>query len=337
VALGAASAGCSSASGANPDSGTAADTAGSTGGNSGTGGTAGTGGAGAAESAVGTFLLTMTAPQAAADGKAAVPGATTILGTLSDGPTPPLAGTKVAASDGSCQLLTPATPFCATPCGSAVCVANDVCQSYPNVKNAGTVTLGGVTCSAGSSAVELKNIAGNYQLPAGVSCSYPGFAEGDKLVLSLSGGDVGTVALDTSGIAPLTLTNAGLSLASNQALTLTWPAAHDPKASHVHVKLDISHHGGSRGAVICDSDDTGSVTLSGTLMTKLLALGIAGFPTIIVTRTATGAASTSLGRVEFVVSSAVERAVEIAGLVSCTSDDVCAPLGKTCQSDLTCK
>lgn len=72
------------------------------------------------------------------------------------------------------------------------------------------------------------------------------------------------------------------------------------------------------------------------ILTELVNLGVAGFPAIAVTRKAVGSTTISPGRVELVVSSEVERAVEIPGLTSCTDDMQC-PNGQTCQSDLTCK
>jgi hypothetical protein len=257
-----------------------------------------------------------------------------VLGRVSDGPTPPLTASKQTAMDGACQLLVPVTPFCSPSCGAGVCIADGVCQAYPKVQNLGDVTVSGIDC--GGASVTLKNTSGNYQLPPGVSCSYPGFKEGDSLRLMAAGADLPAFSAVTTGIAPLELTTTALPVAAGQDFHLTWKPAANPKASHIHVKLDISHHGGTRGAVHCDLDDTGDVTISGALMTKLLALGVAGYPTVIVTRTATGTAALASGHVEFKIASDVETAVQISGLLSCGSDADC-PTGKTCQADLTCQ
>ena len=72
------------------------------------------------------------------------------------------------------------------------------------------------------------------------------------------------------------------------------------------------------------------------LVTKLLSLGVAGFPTVVVTRQWIGSTTIAPGRVDLVISSSLERTVTIDGLVSCT-DTVDCPDGQTCQSDLTCK
>lgn len=321
---------CGGGSGASATGGAATGGAVSTGGTPGTA----TGGAGGGDPLLGTFVVTMTAPVPATGTAAAMPGTTTVLGRVSDGATPPLTSSKQTAMDGACQLLVPVSPFCSPSCGSGVCVADGVCQAYPKVQNLGDVTLSGIDC--GGASVTLKNTSGNYQLPSGTACTYPGFKEGDTIRLAATGADLPAFNIMTTGIAPLELTTTALPVAAGQDFQLSWKAASNPKASHIHVKLDISHHGGTRGAVHCDLDDTGALTISGALMTKLLGLGVAGYPTVIVTRTATGTASLDRGHVDFKLSSDVETAVQISGLLSCGSDADC-PTGKTCQSDLTCQ
>ncbi len=86
----------------------------------------------------------------------------------------------------------------------------------------------------------------------------------------------------------------------------------------------------------CETADSGSLELDGALITELLDLGVAGFPTIIVTRESTGSVVTALGRIDLVLAAKIERAVTIAGLVSCTEDADC-PDGQTCQPNLTCQ
>jgi hypothetical protein len=103
----------------------------------------------------------------------------------------------------------------------------------------------------------------------------------------------------------------------------------------VHIKIDISHHGGSRGQIECDADDTGALTISAELMTELIKLGVAGFPSVILTRASTDSAKIEVGRVELAVSSKTERIVTVAGYESCTADSDCPDSG-VCLPDLTC-
>jgi len=102
------------------------------------------------------------------------------------------------------------------------------------------------------------------------------------------------------------------------------------------VKLDISHHGGSKGMIECDTDDDGALDIPSELVTSLLDLGAAGYPTIIVTRHSDGSTRIAPGFVHLSAASSVEKAVGVPGLSSCNEDTDCL-MGKTCQSDLSCK
>jgi hypothetical protein len=88
--------------------------------------------------------------------------------------------------------------------------------------------------------------------------------------------------------------------------------------------------------ISCDTADSGSLEIGGALITELLGLGVAGFPTIIVTRQAVGSATIAEGRIDLLLASSLEYAVQIDGLTSCTDDVDCSD-GQTCQSDLTCQ
>jgi hypothetical protein len=125
----------------------------------------------------------------------------------------------------------------------------------------------------------------------------------------------------------------------------TWGAAKNPEQSRLLLDLDISHHGGTRGRIVCDTDDDGELTISGELMTALIGLGVAGFPTVELTRVSSGGADIAQGCVQLRVSSFVCQAVTVADVTSCT-DTTCSadssgwvpcPDGMTCRSDLVCE
>lgn len=279
----------------------------------------------------GTFQVRLIAPTPTASGY------TAIVGKVSDGPTPAQIVWEQAAAEGSCRLLKPRVPFCNTPCGgSAVCIENDTCQNHPAAQNVGTVHTRGVRTEAGASEFSMEAVAKSYQPPASVKCPFPAFDEGDDLTFTTTGGAYAPFALRAKGIVPLTLLTGTLRLEDNQPLTLTWTPPGLADLSAIHVKLDISHHGGTKGMIECDASDTGSLLLPAALLTQLKNLGVAGFPTIVVTRKAVGSTVIAPGRIDLVISSDIERAVEIPGVRSCTSDMDC-PGGQTCQNDLTCK
>ncbi len=252
---------------------------------------------------------------------------TTLLGVVGDGPQPVTVQWDASMTDGACELQVPSVPFCSTPCGSdAACVADEVCLAYPTKQDLGEVTVTGVETDAGDTTFTMEAINGSYQ--PSVALAYPPFDDGAAVTVDAVG-----LSLTGAGIAPLEITSADPILDAAQPVTLTWTAG-DADA-RFRVALDISHHGGSRGRIVCDAPDTGSLTISGEMIDGLLDLGVAGFPTILLSRHAVGSTVITAGRVDLDVSSEVERPVTIPGLESCTEDNECTPPA-TCRDDLTC-
>lgn len=284
---------------------------------------------------LGTFQVSLV--PALDNGTTTTPAYSALLGKIYDGVQPEAIVWTTTGTAGGCTLTTPHAPFCATPCGSsAVCVADDTCKPYPTSQTVGSVTATGLATQGGETSFTMDPIANAYQPPSSVKLAYPAFVEGEKFELVASGSAFAeSFTVGTRGVAPLALATGTLALQPNTPLALTWtaPAA---TGSTIHVKLDISHHGGSKGKLECDLPDTGSATLDGGLITQLLNLGAAGYPTIIVTRARTGSAAVTKGRIDLVASSTVEKAVTVPGIISCTDTTDC-PSPQTCQPDLTCK
>jgi hypothetical protein len=296
-------------------------------------------GSGNADALVGTFRVNLIAPVAATAMTAATPGHTAILGSVSDGVAPAGTMLEVMASEGACRLLRPRVPFCNTPCGgSAVCVANDTCQPYPKTQNVGaTVVVKGIRTTAGATEFSMTAVGNNYQPPGDLALPYPPFDEGANLSITTSGGVYAPFTISAKGIAPLELLTGAVTVDRNQPpVTLMWKPPVMPSLAKIHLKLDISHHGGSKGEIDCDSDDTGSLVLPASLVTDLVGLGVSGFPSFVITRSSVGSTVITPGRVDLTVSSDVERLVTVPGFKDCTSDSEC-PTGQTCQPDLVCK
>lgn len=285
----------------------------------------------------GTFQVRLVRPVAATGGNPEMAGSTAVVGKVYDGPTLSQIIWEEAAKEGACRLSTPRVPFCSQSCGgSAACVEDDTCHDYPVARSAGRVKVRGLQTESGEAEFTMAPVVNNYQPPAGVKLRYPAFAPGDEIAFEASGDYFGAFTLKASGISPLVLLNDTITLEPGQPVKLTWTPPDAAGTSTIHVKLDISHHGGTKGMIECDTDDTGSLDLPGPLLTKLTDLGVAGFPTIVVTRSAVGFATIAPGRVDLIVSSDVEHAVEVPGLTSCSDEQDC-PGGQTCQDDLTCR
>lgn len=269
-----------------------------------------------------------------------------MLGKVSDAPLPPVRDWDLAETEGDCELLIPNVPFCDPGCGADICRPGNECIPYPVGQNVGQVTLSGVQLESGETSLVLKEVAKNYQPPPNTSFAFPPFAEGDEVSVVAVGADYPGFELVAPAVAPLVFTSDDFALEEGKAFELTWEAAADSDQSRVHLKLDLSHHGGTKGKIECDTADDGALTISSEMMTELIGLGVAGFPTIELTRQSSATASIPQGRVELVVSAFAGQGVTIAGVESCTqttcedsADSQCIPCpeGLMCQSDLTCQ
>lgn len=285
---------------------------------------------------VGAFQIALVQPVPATATSDAVPGFTSFLGKVFDGPTPDTTVWDLVSADGGCRLLTPRAPWCEGGCGPDACVEDGVCHPWPKARTVGTVQVSGVKGPDGKATLAIDPIGTSYQ-PTGGTLPYPAFGAGDPIIVAAAGSDLcGPFEAQASGVAPLELTSGPVGIVPGTPLALTWAAPGLTVGAMIHVKVDLSHHGGSKGLLLCEVEDTGALTVPLALSDGLVALGYSGFPTIVVTRRSTGSAVIPPGRVDVVVSSAVELPVSLPGLTSCTDDADCPP-GEACQFDLKCQ
>jgi hypothetical protein len=276
---------------------------------------------------VGTFTVRLVAPKPASGGSSASEGFTSINGKVFDVPVPEEIVWDVDVEQSGCKLLKPRVPFCDPACAQGVCIEDDKCAPNAFPKSVGPVTFSGLKSSTGSADVKIDPISGSYSTPGDVMLAYPAFAEGDSVKLHAAGESGAAFDITAKGIAPLTLTSTSFPLKTGMPLPLAWKAPGKSDVGRISVLLDISHHGGTK--------DTGSLSIPADLITKLLKLGVAGFPTVLVSRVSSGSAQISAGKVELQIVADVEHGVEIDGLVSCTDDLDCP--SKSCGDDLKCK
>jgi hypothetical protein len=354
ASLGCALVACSSteSGGSAPTGGGSGATAGatSTGGTSSAGtGIAGTSGAGGgtagstgSQPVVGVFDVKLSAATATTSAY------TDILGLVKDGPTPPnsiyVPLAAAANPTPGCTVYSVSYPACVDigGCGTnAICVATNQCQSYPNSKNVGTVTVTGIATSTSATSFTLTNISNNYQVPGSITLQYPGFAEGDPIKFSATGGDYAAFEVSTTGIAPLVLTNSPYTLARDtsstdttryKALTFTWGAPGAASHAAIHAEIYLTKHAGNLGYIVCDVADTGSLTISADVISQLVGLGVGGFPTLEVTRIASGSAPIAPGLVEAHVTSLVTSVLNMEGYTWCNSNKDCAASEVCCNS-----
>jgi len=303
----------------------------STGGSGNAPSTGGSGGGASSGEPLGSFRITLKNPTSTRD------GFTEVIGAVYERPYPQDMVWEETQRAGDCVLLEPSVPFCDPACtGGSVCVEGGECVALPPKKNLGEATVRGVRTASGATEFTMKAVAGNYQPGTDVgTLPFPAFGAGDDLSVSTSGGDFAPITLETTGIEPLVVTTeAPVPVESGKSVALAWEAGANP-AGKIEIKLEISHHGGVKGMVTCVADDDGSLEIAEPLVTELIALGVAGYPTVSLTRVTSGSANVSAGRIDLLVMSQTALPVEIPGLISCSEEEPC-PDGRECTVERTC-
>lgn len=295
------------------------------GGASGAAGSAGKGGEG--RGWVGNLQITI----AGADAEGTVPARSSFFGVVYDKPSP-VDGVKFeeAEKSGDCRLMVPVNPFCDPSCNiNSVCTSDGVCTPYSTAQNLGVVSLTGLLPN--DFTMEPIAPAYKYREPASVRLPYPPCSEGDPVGIAAPSAGI---AIEGVCVAPIVLLNADtIPVRANQALPLSWQAP-AISGTRVGIDLDIAHHGGATGKILCDVPDTGSFEIPEPLVTRLVGLGLAGFPAITLTRHFEANASAEPG-VTLTIVSTTSRLVDT-GVVSCGTDIPC-PSGMTCKTDHTCE
>lgn len=297
----------------------------------GSGNTAGMGGDGAAGGGSPTTQKLSGGFSVNLDGLSSV---TMVGGNVYDAEAPTTVIWTKRASVGDCELSVPSQPFCDPSCGSSACIEGNQCVPHPKPVSVGDVTVRGV--GAAEFSMSPKGDSFYYVPPPGVTIPYPPAADGAAIRFEVAGGSFGPFVLEAESIAPLEITSSNpLSIKDGEPLVVTWtPGA--SAGARVSLELDLSHHGGTKGRVVCEVADTGSVSIASELVKELVGLGLSGFPTLDIERRFTGTTPVAAGTVELSVRSAQRLDVNVPGLVSCSGPEDC-PEGQTCQDDLQCK
>lgn len=286
---------------------------------------------------VGNFTVSIPPP----DPTTGERGSAAFQGVVRDGPPVETTSWSVIDEDEHCTLSQPSIPFCEPACESgSACVTGDVCQAYPIALNLGKATISGLELDDGAQEFTLTPLRPNFNYLPGASVTLinPPVAEGDSVQLVTEGGDYDPVTLVALGIAPLDFQTDGeaLPFAPDAPLLLEWTAAETPERSTILIEVDISHHGGAKGKINCAAPDVGSLEIAQSLVSGLIDLGVAGFPTITVSRRSAGFANIEPGQVALEIVSDLELPLAIPGLISCASPDDC-DANQTCGTDRTCQ
>jgi hypothetical protein len=262
------------------------------------------------------------------------PAHTDISGFMYDGAQAPLVIWDKKQTEGDCSLYTPRTPFCESCGADQVCVDTNTCRTPPSTQDVGAVSMTGLNPPSGANPLGLtavSNATGTTYLCAETLPVPPCTAGGAVSMAATGKGDYPAFSVQTQCIPSLAVANTSVAIESGKAFALAWTPS-NVTGARLQLTFDLSHHGGSKGKIICDTADSGSLSVSGTLIQKLMALGVTGYPKAYVNRLSTGTTAVGSGQAQLKLYSDVDFVVQIPGLVSCETDADCATAaGETCQ------
>jgi hypothetical protein len=261
----------------------------------------------------------------AADSTTDMVAFTSIEGVVYDGPSPPDIIFGKIEESGPCVLYKTKVPFCALACGpNGKCVAQDSCQRYPAMLDAGPVTVSGLRFNGVATRVTMNASGNNFYQLVGNQPDYPPFGEGDTIRLTTEGtAAVAPVFIYTRGISPLVVPDEKIVLEDGKPVTFKWQKPALAGISTMHIRINLSYHGGTKGEILVDCDDNGEVTVPAAMIDKLKSLGIAGWPIADLTRRSIATQDSTHSRI--VIESTVTRDLVVPGVISCNDDESCAP------------
>jgi hypothetical protein len=253
---------------------------------------------------------------------------TSFLGSFFDRPLVALPPLDLKQEQAGCRLLVPRQVACTPACAlDSVCTGIDACTPRPKPVDVGSL--------------HVEGLGGNHDLEP-TSPTVPVYQIVTDLPYAAckAGEDIKVKAKDFAltgaCIAPLTVTSpAPIPVTAGQPMRLAWTPPGPFGTARILIELEISHHGGLKGQIECDVPDTGSFDIPAPLITALVNLGRAGYPTVKVARTSRTPASTQ-PQVTLTVRSQVELPVDT-GVISCGAGNSppCAT-GTICRPDFTC-
>jgi hypothetical protein len=248
---------------------------------------------------------------------------TTVSGVAYSGGYPTDVIETPVASEGGCTTYKFSRHSCSSPTctGAQVCAGLNDCRAAPDLVSVGTVTVDGI----GASPLSLAEINNKYQY-AGPDIAYPGFESGAPLSLSATGGFYPAFTVATTGVAPITLSETTFELASGTPLLVEWEPGGNADAI-VSVSLNISRHGGSAGYLECKVSDTGSLTIPAVPITRLIELGVAGYPQLTLMRSSRAEAPVPGGKIVLESTAVAIPTLTVEGICSCFDSADCG----TCE------
>ena len=170
-----------------------------------------------------------------------------------------LPNATAVAREGDCAIFVhPEAGDCGSEC-RGYCDATDMCVAFPVAQSAGVITVSGL-----KQPLSFTPINGNYDSP------FPGqelFDSGDPITVTAAGGDVAAFSASLVGVATLQTEIQSVGLEPGVDETITWTAE---GSGRIQVALVVGWHLDAYEALLlCETEDSGSLTIPGTLISEL--------------------------------------------------------------------
>jgi hypothetical protein len=182
------------------------------------------------------------------------------------------------------------------------CDTNGQCITYPATQSVGTVTVTGLTQT-----VEMKGTSSNQYFKS--SLPSPVVEPGASVRLVASGGDISGFTLYGKGISPLVSSDTVWTVATGKDTTIHWEPDPDSGAT-VMITFGLDQHGTTPVQIVCEVEDTGSLTISADYIAKLIELGTSVPTQGTMERHTVDSVETSKGCIEFSVYSRISAKVQ---------------------------
>jgi hypothetical protein len=259
---------------------------------------------------VGSFLVAME------------PRYSSFSGSVADGVVP-ISVLEQIGADGDCILLRRNNPYCEPLCmpGEA-CDFDGTCIPYPENHDVGVVSVSGLL-----QPVMVEPVPPTFAY-FDTSLMHPPFDPGAPIELTAAGGDYEAFELHGSGVAMIEPAADEVSLSTEQAVSVEWAAT--GSEARLRLVLAVDQHGLTPVQLVCESDDTGSLSISAEIITQYLSLGVSGFPSADYYLQTVDSVDITPGCVEFIVRSHRQTALTVEGHTPCDAPSDC-PEGQTCD------
>ncbi len=169
-------------------------------------------------------------------------------------------------AEGDCVYLAAWSPgFCDPPCEfDEYCSNDDTCEPWPVYRDAGVMTVTGL-----SEPLTISPSATGFYMTDWACCPDDLFEPGDTISVSAEGNQTPAFEVAATAVAPLgPELDCDMSLSGDADLVITWEPADG--GDTIRWEMVAAPHAGQGPMVLCETADTGTLTVPAALMEQYL-------------------------------------------------------------------